>query len=425
MHTRARIVSSWRNQHHNLLRLLQLRLIALSGQSIATALAYYHWGDSIAFIPLSSGIALMVAISLISFLDWCHKRQISDHYLFIQLMLDLLSLSYLLYFSGGVTNPFISFFLVPLCIAVAVLPWRYSWIITAYSLIANTFLLFYFVPIEALMHHHGSGPNLHLVGMWINFICSALIISYFVVRMSQVLRQQEQALNQEVESRLRDEQLLSLAGQAANTAHELGTPLSTIALLVEELPYADAEQQQLDIQQLQQQVQSCKKILQQLSFTAQQTNSLELQAIQVSDFVQQSLNDWQLLRPQANYRIEAKSLITGHIVPKPALKHALLNLLNNAANSCDEEIVVSLKTDQHFFYLDIQDQGDGFSPEVLSKLGEPQESQIGSAIQQGLGLGLMLSIASIEQSHGEIFFSNNTCGALINIKLPLEPEKPD
>jgi two-component system sensor histidine kinase RegB len=132
----------------------------------------------------------------------------------------------------GLTTLLFLISLCPICISAATLSWSYTWVITSLCVASYTLLLFFHIalPVLSPAHHHGNHQdiNLHILGMWLNFFISAALITYFVVKMAQDLRRQDDLLNQKREDDLRDEQLMAVATLAAGTAHELGTPLSTM-----------------------------------------------------------------------------------------------------------------------------------------------------------------------------------------------------
>lgn len=190
---------------------------------------------------------------------------ISNSEFFGHLLLDIAGLSILLYLTGGANNPFVSYYLVPITIAAAILPWLYTWSLAALSLLCYSVLLFFYLPLPALMTMDMSGqsglPGLHIMGMWFNFLVSAGLITFFVVKMAATLREQENKLTRYREDTLRDEQILAVAIQAAGTAHELGTPLNTVAVLVKEMANEQAANAELSKQFkiIDEQIQRCKK----------------------------------------------------------------------------------------------------------------------------------------------------------------------
>src|SRR5690625_3341721 len=165
------------------------------------------------------------------------SEDVSDGEFAAHLLCDIGILTVMLYYSGGITNPFVSYYLVPICIAAAVLGPGQTAAITLLSLGAHTLLLFHYQPVSFMMPPTpGQQPHLHLVGMWFEFVVSASVIGFFVSRMAAALRVQQAELNGHREEALRQQQLISVATLAAGTAHELGTPLSTMTLLLDDMP---------------------------------------------------------------------------------------------------------------------------------------------------------------------------------------------
>ena len=163
------------------------------------------------------------------------KLPVSSVEFFAQLMVDVFALTALLYFSGGSTNPFISLYLLPLTIAAAALPWAYTWVMAAITISCYTLLLFYYVPLPHDHEEHNSEFNLHVSGMWLAFVLSTVLIAWFVVKMGISIRERDKDLASAREQALRNEQLIALGTLAAGAAHELGTPLATMAIVSGEL----------------------------------------------------------------------------------------------------------------------------------------------------------------------------------------------
>ena len=172
----------------------------------------------------------IAALASINFLTWLRLRgssPVSNPELFAQLCIDVLALSVLLYYGGGSTNPFISLFLLPLVIAAATLPPRYTWSMAALTDACYSLLIVYYIP---LPHIHNSGDdafNAHVLGMWIGFAISTAVVAYFVVQMAQAVRARDEMLARVREEVLRNERIVALGIQAASAAHEMGTPLAT------------------------------------------------------------------------------------------------------------------------------------------------------------------------------------------------------
>src|SRR5690606_17300016 len=194
------------------------------------------------------------------------------------------------------------YFLVPVCIAAATLRQGLTFTISALSIVSYSLLLFIHEPLPALAPHHhqtGNDINLHVLGMWLNFFISAGLVTYFVVKMAQDLRAQEAQLNRWREDQLRDEQVMAVATLAAGTAHELGTPLSTMKVLLSELrdEYADNSHLQTDLKLLQAQVKQCADTLRGLVHKAEQAKEGNIEAQSVKFYCENLIERWKLIRP--------------------------------------------------------------------------------------------------------------------------------
>jgi len=170
---------------------------------------------------------------------------------------------------------------VPICICAATLSGTYTIAIASLSVLSYSLLLFFHIQLPVLSPHHHQADhslNLHVIGMWLNFFISACLITYFIVKMAGDLRAQEAQLNRWREDQLRDEQVIAVATLAAGTAHELGTPLSTMKLLLSELrsEYKELKPLQADLELLQQQVSQCANTLRELVATAEKTKDGQL-----------------------------------------------------------------------------------------------------------------------------------------------------
>ncbi len=403
----------------NLRRLTNIRHIALGGQIFAL---YYFTQIYPLGLPIGTISTLIIGFATINLLtQWrSHwSKTISEMEFGAHLLVDISALTVLLYFSGGATNPFISYYLVPISIAAISLPMAMTWAITALSILAYSALLVYYQPFTQLPTHHGNaGFNLHITGMWINFAISAGLITYFVVRMAAALRMQEAELNTQREEQMQDEQLLAIATLAAGAAHELGTPLNTMKLLIDNLAeeLTDPEQQQ-DVATLNQQIARCRKTLQSLvnaaSIIEEGSNP-----VSVATYIDALLDNWLLIRPDVKPKINiASNSPRINACFHPVVQQSLLNLLNNAAEASPEQVEVTVHWDERCLYIDIRDYGPGISPEQIEKMGRP----ISSNKPGGLGLGLFLTHSSLNRHGGQVSLLNaDGSGLLTSVALPLQ-----
>jgi two-component system, sensor histidine kinase RegB len=405
----------------NLLRLSSIRTVALLGQIVA--LIYFTLISPIG-LP-ATAIALVLAVyASVTAATWQRSRMqvpITDNEFFIHLLADILFFSLLLYFSGGASNPFISYYLIPISIAAITLSRRYSILVALSAMAAYSLLLKFYMPIAAIApsHHHGGGNNsLHILGMWANFAISAGIIIYFISRMASALKIQQQEIALQREAQLRDEQLLAVGTLAAGTAHELGTPLNTMKLLVDEMLVDSSDNSDLSL--LSQQIDQCKTTLKQLLTTAEESQSNRLEVQPVKTYFATVLERWQLMRPTLKTNIRYLECPDSSAVFHPTIAQSILNLLNNAADA-STNVDVELSWDNNTATIAIRDYGAGLDAEKMDSLGEAFVTDK----SDGLGLGLFLSQATLTRFGGSVSLQNIAAsdakgGTLTRILLPLE-----
>lgn len=401
----------------NLQRLCLIRMILIIGITIALTVAKSQ-DITVATTSISWVLSLL---ALYTATCWFRLRQswpVTEQEFFAHIFADIGFLTALLYFSGGATNPFVSYFLIPLAISAITLPWAYTITVAILSVASYSLLLFFYIPLAIYApSHHSDGLNIHILGMWINFVLSAGLITYFVVGMASALREQQQTINRQKEDSLRDQQIMAVATLAAGTAHELGTPLATMNILLEELN-KDAQPGELqeDLTLLLEQVTRCKSILTKLTNTAQISHAVK-EAISVRYLIDQVLDNWLLMRPEVSSSlIVTNDSKSPHIDSDATLKQAITNLLDNAADACAIDIKIILSWDDKIITLAIEDNGPGIPIDMAEQIGKPFITTKG----KGLGLGLSLSHATIERFGGTVqLFNNQPNGTLTQLQLPI------
>ncbi|MDD5299348.1 MAG: ATP-binding protein [Gallionella sp.] len=414
--------------HSQLRRLVALRSMVVAAQLLTLAAVWKVMELELNWQPMLLTIAALAAINLYSWLRLRSGKPVPNMELFAQLCVDVLALSVLLYYSGGSTNPFVSLYLLPLVIAAATLPGRYTWSMAALTAACYSVLMFYYVPLPHSHQHGGdSAFNEHVVGMWLGFVFSTVVVAYFVVQMAQAVRNRDEMLVRVREEILRNERIVALGTQAAGAAHELGTPLSTMAVVIGELQHEAVAQpgwrDALGI--LNEQVHGCKRILDKILANAQVSGAASLQP--ADRLMAEVLDEWQLLRPTVQYQYSSpdKGRPGGVAVPlisvDATLRAALMNLLNNAADAAppsDTPQAIEIRThwDADNFTLEIHDHGKGLSEEAELKAG----SAFFTTKEEGHGLGLFLANATLERMGGSVrLFNREQGGATTEIILPI------
>jgi two-component system sensor histidine kinase RegB len=393
-------------------RLLAVRVSLIAGW--AAGIAWLHWGVHIPMplVPMGVVLLLMGLFSLTT--AWRLRLGVpaTQMEFLAHLLADLTAFAVLVFFSGGVTNPFVSLMLMPVVIAAISLRPRWVWLLAAVAGIFYGLLLLYYQPLAIADPIAAYG--MHLAGMWFNFLISAGLIAFFVTRMHAALRTRDQELSALREKQLRDERIVALGTQAALAAHELATPLATIQTTAHELAREFANDPEIgaDCHLLEKQAQACKQILTQLAARAQDTTPA---ALPLDTWVTSLLERWQVLRPDA--QLTSTLPASGRdFTPPEGLEQAILNVLNNAADASPDAVEVRAETNSDELLIDIADRGPGFSPEQKTQAGRVVFS---GKPGRGWGMGLALTHATLERLGGTLTLTERDGGGTrVRITLP-------
>jgi two-component system sensor histidine kinase RegB len=427
-----------------------LRRIEVLTQAVVLLLAVGWLRIPLDVMAMSAIIALLAAINLGTRWRLARGGQVSENEVFAHLAIDAVVLGLLLYFAGGSANPFVSLFLLPPTLAAAMLPARHAWGMAGITLMAYTVLIFWKLPLPppqgdlaqfyALLARasgdtsehaaHSAGFALHVLGMWLNFVISVGVVAFFLTRMSLALKDREHELAAAREGALRDEQILSLGTLAAGAAHQLGTPLGTMAILVRELQlnHGDNAELQEDLLLLREQIDRCKQTISQILASTGQSRDESLLSMGLDAYLHRLLDEWQIIRPHARLDVTLHGEQPApRIAADRTLEQAILNLLDNAADAngtSHEALQFSAHWDAVTCRIEILDRGPGLHREAALRLGEAffsTKTEVGDR-PGGLGIGLFLSNATIERFGGKVELRNRNDspgGACTRVTLPL------
>ncbi len=408
------------SQAHNLYRLFMMRNFLII---VAIFFVIYIKNTEIDISIFSVIIVIGVLIFVNILTGWWlyNKKPVTDNAIIWQLIIDVAAFTVGLYITGGASNPFGWFYLVPIFIAATLLSGRAIWLITVLSMLGYTTLIFIYEPVSSNMMHNmvpGSGFQQHIFGMWLGYMITATLVANVIARMANSLRQRDNDLAQARENALRDERLVALGTMAAGAAHELGTPLSTIAIVVKEMAVSNhSSELSEDLNIIREQVERCKIALSTLSHSAGKELMNGGHMLPVNQYIRNVIKQWQQQRPSTKLELASDlSVLNTHILAEQTMTQALINILNNAADASPKKIVLSVNQTRQKIILNIIDNGEGLDSMIQTHAGK----QIYSSKEQGLGLGLFLAHASIERLGGEILLSNHESGgAIVKIVLPL------
>ncbi|MCW8879774.1 MAG: ATP-binding protein [Kangiellaceae bacterium] len=415
------------SNHAHLEILNRIGLIAINGKILLILLATWYMQIQLPLNWLVTLIGLEIIFQIYSYWRVRQERLVSTFELTLHILFDSLILASVVYFSGGANNPFIYLLLLSIALGTFMLSPKQLIIVSAVQLVLYSVLNIYQRPLELGDASPLNSYHLHLAGMWINFILTVILISVFGLLARHSMLQQEKQIRALREKQLKDEQLLGLGIMSASAAHELGTPLSTMAVVIDDLAHSDMPKEyKEDLKIVNNQIDACRRIIQSLSEKSQLAKQrVQEQSESVTNFkkcLTQTMENWLVYRPQMvlkqNWQPEMDKL-DQHL--PISVEQAITNLLDNAADASlqngKDQIEVDCYLAKQQIHVDIRDKGLGISESLQKQLGaNPTKSEK----KQRLGWGLFLSNASIERVGGQVELSNNLeGGTLTRITLPL------
>ena len=396
-------------------RLLMLRSGAIAVQLIAVLSVYFLLDYQLALLPLLGVIALEAAFQLVSLFAYRHVSHAKPSVMLMQLTADVLFLTVLLSLSGGATNAFVSLLLLPIMIAAVTLREKGLAYIALLAIAAYSFLLIN-MPDHSMHQMNMSG---HFIGMWVNFVLSTSVIALVIGAMSRALKDRERVIAKAREKQLRNEQLVTLDGAAAQITHQLATPIANLQLLFEEL--LEEQPNNTIVKQMQTPLEQCREQLNSFRALSEQIRVNNAKDQITITQLQTAINDTFVLQYPGQHIKWSTPSINAILLSDAMLLPAILNLLQNAAIANQKqgktELELSWELDQQDQCIDllIRDFGDGFTPSQLAELG----GQVMPS-EQGMGLAVLLSNVTFERLNGSLtLFNHKEGGAVAKVKLAI------
>ena len=408
---------------NRLRRIVALRWVAIAAE-IALVLLTREWlGSGADLQQVLAVCTAQLGLNLASIAFGRLAPPASDRQLFAQLLFDVAALSLIAYLAGGTTNPVIGLYLLWIAVGAAMLEAGLAAILACVCIAAYSLVNFFHAQIH--VHDHERALQIHLIGMWVIFVFSAITICWSVSRLTAAVRRRDAELAAAREAALRNERVVALGNLAAGAAHELGTPLATMAVLAGELLHDAriAADLRPDVELLQAQIAECKRIITQLAARAGTSRAESVRTALLDVWLEQVLARWRTQRPNIAPRVALGGARPGPLVVMDAtLEQALLNLFNNAADASPAGVEVDARWDNEELQVRILDAGGGIAPQLHERLGR----ELVTTRDDGHGMGLMLASAAIERSGGTLLLANREGGGTVaTVRLPLARLRAD
>ena len=400
---------------------INLRWIGILGQFITVNFVYFFLNFNFDFIICNFVIFLGTLSNLFLFFIY-KKTQLSDRSAFIFLVIDILQLGALLYLTGGVANPFAIFLLIPSVFSSSNLSFRTNSLLVFLTIVIIFILTFYSLDLPSPVSDHFHVSPYYFYSIPIALIIALIFLNYLAMSFGTQSRLRSEALGKMEEVMATEHELLSLGGQAAAAAHSLGTPLSTIKIIVHDLEkqFKDQEDVKKDIELLSSQVERCNEILKRLTLNPVEEDDFIDKDLSMRDYLSQIISSFRETSEKifvfnfdqdSNFKRISKSI---------EIIYGLRNFIGNANKFSKSTIYITLKSDNETTEITIEDDGNGYPRDVLSKIGEPylKSTDLKDKSKSGLGLGLFIGKTLLEKNFASINCRNSKTrsGAEVVIK---------
>ena len=426
--------------------LVRLRWLAILGQLVALLVVRYQLGFALPFWPALFLVLLSVWLNIVLLLRFPAGARLGENAATGVLAFDIAQLALLLYLTGGLANPFALLFLAPVTVSATVLSTRRTLILGGLTLALASALVVFHQPLPWYPDKPLHLPRLYIFGMWMALASGIAFTGLYVHRIAREARQMEAALAATELALARQQQLYALDGLAAAAAHELSTPLATIAVVSQELrrsclqdcaPDDDAEKKMVceDLALIAEQAARCREILARLADHRSGRRDTMLAQVKISALLEEIVGP--LRGPDLAIVLDVGPDNGGGdrepvIRRDPGLLYGLSNIIENACDFAEAEVRITARWDEERISLTIADDGPGFAEDIISRLGEPYVTTRGHRLHRlvdtdeedpgsGMGLGFFIAKTLLERTRATISIANRPAprhGAIVRIDWP-------
>nr|WP_027864032.1 ATP-binding protein [Massilia alkalitolerans] len=407
--------------HKNMLQLIELRWIAVIGQVTTIAAAILIFGIELPLLPMLQVLACLIAFNVASHLRWHERRPVSNSEMFMALLVDVASLTVLLYLSGGITNPFAFLYLLQVILSAVLLEALWTWTIVLITIACMAGLAMYAQPLALPFDHARGIASLYIQGLLVCFALNAALLVMFISRISDTLRDKAAQLAALRQQAVEEEHIVRMGLLASGAAHELGTPLATVSVILgdwKRMPQFRNDPDLLgEITEMQTQLQRCKAIVSGILLSAGEARGESAVRTTVRSFLDGVVSSWRGSRQVASFQYNNRILEDRPVASDSALKQTIDNLLDNALEASPDWVGLDAMIEDGILHVMVTDRGPGFAPGMLGQIGKPYQS---TKAKPGRGLGLFLAVNVVRKLGGSVVAANRAeGGAQVSLRLPL------
>tara|TARA_B100000003_G_scaffold119762_1_gene107309 strand:+ start:1009 stop:2289 length:1281 start_codon:yes stop_codon:yes gene_type:complete len=400
---------------------INLRWIGIIGQIASIYLVYFYFNFEFDF--LYSNVIIFFGILSNFYLIFIYKKtQLSERSALIFLLIDIFQLGALIYLTGGIVNPFVIFILIPSVFASSNLGFKTNILIVAITTLIIIFLTFYSRELPSPINNHFHVDNYYYYSIPVALIIALIFLNYFAIVFGSESRLRKEALNKMEEVMAKEHEMLSLGGQAAAAAHSLGTPLSTIKIITQELKQQLKNNKTViqDIDLLSSQVERCNEILKRLSLNPNEEDDFIDVNLSIRDYIKEIVTSFKETSSKEFILDFEQDLNEKKMTKSIEIVYGLRNFIGNANKFSSKKIFITLKSDNEQTEVIIEDDGEGYPNDILSKIGEPYLKSFNYTNKEktGLGLGIFIGKTLLEKNFALINCRNSKTrsGAKVSIK---------
>lgn len=399
----------------------------MAGQILAIGGVSAGLSIPLPLMPMGAVILVLVALNLACLLLCRLRRTIPDLWLFGALLVDVAALAVQLYLSGGAVNPFVSLFLLQVILGAVLLPPMLTWSLVAVAAVAVLLLTRFHRPMD--LSALGLSPALvqsgflplYLAGLFVCFLQTAVLLALFVMRITANLRDRDRSLAELRQRSVEEDYIVRMGLLASGAAHELGTPLNTLSVILndwQDLPALyDDHDMAAELADMQSALFRCRTIVSRVLMAAGEARGEDAKRTTLSAFVADVVGQWRDSRVPAHLEFQSDIGADEAIVADQVIRQVILNLMDNALEASPDWVSVTAARTGDALTVTVGDKGRGFDPQVLANLGRPYHSTKGRA---GSGLGLFLVVNVLRKLNGSLMVRPREGGGSdVTATLPL------